>query len=271
MTAAYPETSARGRDGAIVTIQGRGRVLLAVCLLVAASAALSRAGAAPLEETAKRIVERIPSGSRAAQADWLFDEARRQEDGRLALLLMDEVLRRGDGSLVIEARLWKVRFWMASGDLVQAAGELERVVALPEGAPGDAECRFWRAILGEAIEVPEIGILRAPPWELLGQLAVLRAGAAERGDVRFALSLEGEVRRWGLLGAWLWRLEQSGLEGLRRAAAEIGSTARRDLAAAPERAFLATGAESGASRPEGEPGVLGGPEPGRDPAGVAPH
>jgi len=202
---------------------------------------------------AERVLGRIPAGSRATQAAWILASAREQADARVAFQLVEEALRRGEGPIVVEARLWKVRYWMAAGRTDDATRELRLIPALPAGASGDAERRFWAALAGERSEPPEGAPSGAPPWELLAQLASLRPGELAREQMRFALSLEGAARRWGLLGAWLWRLQESGQSTLARVAREIARSAPGLLAGSPERAALL---EEAAARPQAhEPGA----------------
>ncbi len=234
------------------------RLFLGGALIILA--AVVQARAAP--ETVGEILAALPPGSRAEQGAWLYAEARRHTDAQLAYRLMKEVVRRGEGTVVDEARLWQVRFWIAAGQPERASVELDLLETLPPGAPGSAQASYWRLVTGREAPVPEVGPLRLPPWPLLAQLAALRGPLGSRSAARFALALEGSVRRWGLLGPWLWRLQRSDAEALRRAAAEIARNTRGALAGAPERAALSGGGiraqARGRSAPAGTAGEVAG-------------
>jgi hypothetical protein len=215
-----------------------GVALRRFCLALALAAAASPAAAQTAAERVAEILAAEPDGSRSEQAAWLYAEARRQSDAHLAARLMTEVVRRGEGTAQQEARLWLARFHLAAGETDQAAAALAPLGTLPADAPGGAEAAYWRLLTGRQATAPEIGPLRSPPWELWAQLASLHGPLREREAVRFALGLEGSVRRWGLLGPWLWRLQQGGSEALRGVADEIVRQAGAALAGAPERAAL---------------------------------
>jgi len=219
-------------------------ILLCEFSPVSAAAPARRTGADDAKAGAEAVLARMPPGSRASQAQWIFSQARSHPDARVALRLVDEVVRRGEGPITIEARLWRVRYWMAAGRNDEAARELRAIPALPSGAPGDAEKRFWSALVGEGGEPPASAPSRNPPWELLAQLASIRPEQAGRDGVRFALSLEGAVRRAGLLGAWLWRLHESGQATLARMAREMAAAPAAGLAGSPERAAILAGSST---------------------------
>ena len=239
---AEPLPQPRGRGAA-----ARGVWLWAMLLALAPHAA----GESP-EPAVKEILARMPSGSRAAQAAWLLAEARGQSDAEIAKWLMDEVLRRGEGATSVEARLWKTRYWMVAGRPQAAAGELELLGELSPGSPAAAQANYWRALNGAPVSPSATGSSGAPSWDLLAQLASLDAEAIQRSPMRLVLSLEGGARRWGLLGPWLWRLQQSDVAALGRVVADLCAASPSELARAPERSALLGGGRGSGSREDRE-------------------
>lgn len=100
----------------------------------------------------------------------------------------------------------------------------------------------------------------ASAWDALADVAALGNASREAPDLRRALSLEGEMRRFGLLGPWLWQLTQSEAPAVRRTARDILRLSARELAHAPE-AALWTQEMAGRAEPAEETANPAGSEP----------
>jgi cell division septation protein DedD len=211
-----------------------GAALLLLGLITLATAA----HAAPTaDESALRgILAQAPSGTPATRAAWLYERARQLPDARLALRLLDEIPARAPAEWHTLARLWRVRYWMATDSVRQAIAELDRLGDLPASSPAFAEAAYWREVSG-LVHPRETRGRAASFWDALADIAALGNASREAPDLRRALSLEGEMRRFGLLGPWLWQLTQSETPAVRRTARDILRLAARELAHAPETAL----------------------------------
>jgi hypothetical protein len=233
---------------------GAALVLLGLTTLVSPASP-----APPMDGSALRgILAQAPSGAPAVRAAWLYERARQLPDARLALRLLDEMPARAPAEWIVLARLWRVRYWMATDSIGQAITELDRLGELPASSPAFAEATYWREVSG-LLPQRETHGRAASFWDALTDVAELGNASREAPDLRRALSLEGEMRRFGLLGPWLWQLTQSEAQTVRRTARDILRLAARELAHAPE-AALWTEELEGRAEPPGEEGSPMGPE-----------
>lgn len=108
----------------------------ALLLLGLTALALPARGAPPDSESALRgILAQAPSGTPAARAAWLYERARQLPDARIALRLLDEIPARAPAEWLTRARLWRVRYWMATDSIAQAIVELDRLGDVPASSP----------------------------------------------------------------------------------------------------------------------------------------
>lgn len=200
--------------------------------------ALPVALAADPAADAGRILAAMPSGSGAGAGEWIFARARELADADVARMLMQEAAERG-GAAAARARLWSVRYWVTAGDAVRARYELDALGDLSAGDPLVAEARYWTARLrGVAANAAPGTDPEIPPWNVMSALAVLAQTPAEEWSLSAALSPEGDCRRWGLIGPWLWQLQRAPDAQLAGVVEQIARTEERALASAPEGALL---------------------------------
>ena len=222
--------------------RGRGGRTLAVLFAFAAhflmlGPALWQVGWAADPEV-KAILDRLPSGPKRQQAEWLMEEARSQTDANLALRVTEEALRRSDeGPAATEARLWRARYWIAAGNPARAMRELDLLDSNGKGSAERAEVAYWRALAGQPSGASDWGDLQDPPWNLLAALASVQDADMSRETARSLLGLESSVRRWGLVGPWLWRLSRGNAVET-HIVEDLRDEAQEALARAPERAAL---------------------------------
>jgi hypothetical protein len=215
---------------------------------------------APATETAVRgILAQAPSGPPAARAAWLYERARQVPDARIAMRLLDEIPARAPAEWLTLARLWRVRYWMATDSVGQAVLELDRLGEVPGSSPALAEAGYWREVSGRLPQRETRG-RAASAWDALADIAALGNASRETPDLRRALSLEGEMHRFGLLGPWLWQLTQSEAAAVRRTARDILRLAARELAHAPEAALWIEELAGGSERSDATAGP-GGAQP----------
>ena len=208
---------------------------LLVFLGVTAAAFQALAADSPAA-TADDILRSIPRGSPAERGWWLYERARQVRDAGVALGLMRIVGDRYPDVPAFAANLWVVRYFAAAGDLTAAAAALPPTV--PEGTspPDRAQWAFWRQQLtgDRDVEYPE-GHGGVTPWAAFGALAGIPHPVEGNGPARAALALEGEARRSGLLGPWVWRLSRGDHPWLLSAAEAAVTAPENPLAHSPER------------------------------------
>jgi len=245
----------------------RAAAILALALAALPPLAAPQPAAESAAAAAARILAEMPPGSPAARAAWIYGRACQIPDARVAMALLEEMPGRGPAEWRARARLWRARYWMAADSLDRAAAELTRIEGLSPTDPWYAEAMYWREMSGL-----EPGPARplspdgraASAWEARARVASLGTELGEPLDLRSALALEGEARRHGLLGPWLWLLALRDESALRRAARDAVGASGFELVHAPEAAQWASGGglrpgaeEAAASRPQasGETGT----------------
>lgn len=235
----------------------------AVVLLGALLAALPlRSVAEEPRQTARRLLEEAPDRPAAARAAWILERARLLPDARVAYALLEEMPARAPEELEIQARLWRVRYWVAADSLERAAAELHGLDDGERGAAWSEEARCWREILGlqEDGDARERAAAQGrSDWDARRRLAALAGGRGPAPGLREALALEGEARRAGLLGPWIWQLQQSEDPALRRAGRDAARAALPALAHAPEAAewIALVAAVAGGAEEDREAGDMG--------------
>jgi cell division septation protein DedD len=213
-------------------VSTRALILLAGIVMLP----LASPGADPRDEAARRILDGAPAGSPATRAAWIYERARQVPDASVAWRLMEEMPSHAPAEWLARARLWKVRYWMATDSLVRAATELDAMGRVSASDPWFPEVLYWRELTGTAGDLDQ-DRRPATAWEALAQVASLGNELREPPGVRRALALEGGARRYGILGPWLWQLSQSSESGLRRAARDVVGVAAQALTHAPEAAL----------------------------------
>jgi len=202
----------------------------ALLLLVPAAARAER------RAEVRAILARLPDGSRETQAAWLFRRAQEEPDASVAFDVQSELIRRFPGPVADQARLWKIRFFMAGGDTAEARREYEAAKHLSSSGP---EAAYWGVLLGHGRAAGQAATATAlPPWDLMRAIATLGRGQGGSRGVRAALELEGAARRWGLMGPWLWRLASNDNAALHEAAQEVFAAPLGSMTAAPETSAL---------------------------------
>lgn len=236
-------------------------VLVAVLWL-----AVPGAGAESPQAAAVRILAEIPKGTTQERGWWVYERARAERDGKLALELMRAVADRFGKEPGERARLWIVRYFAAANDLPAARAALPPEIRPETSAQTAAQWRYWRVLLedpagkdpaadlqadpgadsGADVAAPSNGPASVP-WEVLADLAGIGASLRDNQEARLALGLEGAARRTGLMGPYLWRLLHAGHPWLTSAAQAMLETADQPLEAAPDLPLLVERVAAGRS------------------------
>ncbi len=186
------------------------------------------------DEEISRITSGMPHGDNEVRGSWLYSNALRIVDGRLAFELMSLITSEYGGDAGVMASLWKVRYLMAANEIESARVELSALPELSSSATWEPEARYWRLLLtGEGGPDPNRREAGVPPWTVMTHLSAIDIRNQSSSSARRALALESVVDRWGLLGPWLWRLAHTTQHNLKQVALEHYANSRARLSTAP--------------------------------------